>query len=543
MKTLTDYQSDTVQAIKDALAKHKSTIAVLATGLGKSVVCSKVASEFPGTVLILAHRIELVDQMAAHIATELGYDPEIEQGDRVANEYSLMERGKVVVASVQTMITPRRMKRYSKHPFALCIVDECHRATSASYVKLIDAYRQVNPDCKLLGVTATPNRTDGTAMGLVFDSVAIERGIVWGIANGWLVDIRQKFAIVENLDLSKVKSAYNEFGERDFDRKQLEELLTQEGPLHAMSRPVLDCTQNGEQALIFASSVNHAHLWERVLNHYRPDCAKTIDGNTPKDEREYAVNLYKEKRLQFLLNFNIFTEGFDAPATEFVVMGRPTKSQLVYTQALGRCTRPLPGLVYGLATAEERKDAIAGSAKPFATVLDFVGATRLAGVVTATDVLGGNYDVDMRAAANEITGANEGSEGHVLDALEKAKACLMLEAEEDKRKEARDAIARTKVNYILEDVKGFGSPTRPALELGRGDVSDKTVESLLKMGVKYEVAIGYSQKQAGAVLKSMRDKQPSMKQIKWLKWKGFNPAEYNFWSAQAKITELNSNGN
>ncbi len=538
MKELTDYQIDTVGAVRSDLETHASTIAVLATGLGKSVCVSKIAGEWPGAVLILAHRIELVDQMAAHIGDELGYAPGIEQGERIVSPYTLLEKGKVVVASVQTMITPRRLKRYARHPFGLVIVDECHRATSASYAKLIDAYRVANPQCKVLGVTATPNRSDGTSMGLVFDSVAIERGIVWGIANGWLVDIRQKFAIVENLDLSKVKTAYNEFGERDFDRKQLEELLSQEGPLHAMSRPVLDSTPNGEQALIFASSVKHAHLWERVLNHYRPGCAVAIDGETPKDYRLEKVNAYKEKRLQFLLNFNIFTEGFDAPATEYVVMGRPTKSALVYAQALGRCTRPLPGLVYGLGTPEARKDAIAASAKPWATVLDFVGATRLAGAVTASDVLGGNYDIDIRATANEITGAKPDSSGHVLDSLEKARECLLLESEEQKRSAARDVIAATKVSYVLEDVRGFNTPSRPAAASTHGGASDKTIESLLKMGVKHETAIGYSQKQAGAVLHSMRSKQPSVKQSALLRRNGYDPTQFNFWTAGAKISEI-----
>ncbi len=276
-----------------------------------------------------------------------------------------------------------------------------------------------------------------------------------------------------------------------------------------------------------------------MLNHYRPGCAKALDGETDKVKRLEAVTDYKEKRLQFLLNFNLFTEGFDAPSTRFVVMGRPTKSVLVYTQALGRCTRPLPGLVYGLATKEERHDAIRFSIKPYATVLDFVGASSLSSqAVTATDVLGGNYDPEIKKTANEITGAKPSAEGHVLDSLEKARAFLMLEAEESKLKSARDAIAATEVKYVLEDVKGFSAPGRTAPETSRGDVSDKVVESLLKMGVRYETAIGYSRGQAWSVLKSMRDKHPSVKQSAVLKRNGYNPAEFNFWTAKEKLDEV-----
>src|SRR5262249_46173640 len=169
-------------------------------------------------------------------------------------------------------------RKVGDHPFGLMIIDEAHRATSASYVKLVDRYRELDPECRLLGVTATPNRTDSTALGLVFDSVAFEMGIVDGIDAGWLVDIQQKFAVVEELDLSKVTCRRNELGEMDFKPAELEALLLQEGPLHAMSRPVLDCTRDGQQAIIFAASVPHARLWAAVLNHYRPGCAAAIDG-------------------------------------------------------------------------------------------------------------------------------------------------------------------------------------------------------------------------------------------------------------------------
>src|SRR5262249_34794393 len=209
-------------------------------------------------------------------------------------------------------------RKVGDHPFGLMIIDEAHRATTASYVKLVDRYRELDPECRVLGVTATPNRTDGTALGLVFESVAFEMNIVDGIDTGWLVDIHQKFAVVEDLDLSKIPVTRNEFGEMDFKQADLEALLSQEGSLHAMSRPVLDCTVNGEQAIICAASVAHAHLTAAALNRYRPGCAAAIDGSMPNEPgrpRWEIVRRYKEGSLQFLVNFGIATEGFDAPNT------------------------------------------------------------------------------------------------------------------------------------------------------------------------------------------------------------------------------------
>lgn len=550
MKVLRDYQGHAIggnaqyPGVLNALYGHKSTLVVMATGLGKTVVIAKVAHDWTdGNVLCLAHRIELVDQMADTLAGELGYRPSVEQGPRGLDLETLFAAGHVVVGSIQSMITERRRKKFRKHPFGLIIIDEAHRATSPSYVRLVDGYRELYPQCRVMGVTATPNRTDGTALGLVFDSVAFEMGIVQGIDEGWLVDIRQKFAVVEDLDLSKVPVTKNEFGEVDFKQAELESLLKQEGPLHAMSRPVLDCTQGGEQAIVFAASVSHAHLWAAVLNHYRPGCAAAIDGSMAKGEgqpRTELVKRFKEGALQFLLNFNIATEGFDAPRTAFVVMGRPTKSLLVYTQMLGRCTRPLPGVVDGVPTAEGRKDAIAASAKPHATVLDFVGNSKHQ-VVTATDVLGGNFDVDVRDGADEIIGAK--GTANVRDAITKARAAMLLEAEEQRRRPMREAVAGVDLKYALADVSPFsGSHRGSAPRTSRGGATDAQVAALVNLGVPREEALAFGRKQAGAVITAKRQKRCTEPQARTLRKYGYDPKDFNSDTASAQIQAIADNG-
>lgn len=550
MKTLRDYQcwaidgNDKFPGVKRALEKHDSAIVVMATGLGKTVVIAKVANEWTnGNVLCLAHRIELVDQMADTLAGELGYRPAVEQGIHGMDAESLFAAGHVVVGSIQSMITDRRLKKFREHPFGLIVIDECHRATSPSYVKLVDRYREIDPACRVLGVTATPNRTDGTALGLVFREVAFDMGIVDGIDQGWLVDIHQKFAVVEDLDLSKIDCKRNEFGEMDFQPKQLEELLSQEGPLHAMSRPLLDFTEDGQQAIIFAASVSHAHVWSAVLNHYRPGCAAAIDGTMQKGEgqpRTELVRQFKRGELQFLLNFNIATEGFDAPRTSLVVMGRPTRSILVKTQMLGRCTRVLPGVVDGLATPEERKDAIAASAKPFATVMDFVGTSKMR-VVTASDVLGGNYDVDIRSAADEIIGAR--GNANVRDAIGKARASMLLEAEEERRRPVRNAIQGVEIGYHLQEVELFGgSNAAPAATTSRGGATDGQVAALANLGVKHEKALSYGRKQAGVVINELRKVRCTIPQGRTLRKFGYDPEEHNYETASALIGQIAANG-
>lgn len=551
MKTLRDYQNWAIDGNESfpgairSMEKFRSTVIVMATGLGKTTVFSKIATEWArGNVLCLAHRIELVDQMADSLEAELGYRPIIEQGERGASEDILFSAGNIVVGSIQSMITERRIKKFRENPFGLIIIDECHRATSPSYVKLIDRYVELDPEMRLLGVTATPNRTDGTALGLVFDSVAYDMGIVEGIDAGWLVDIHQKYAVVENLDLSKVSCSKNEFGESDYKQAELEAILTQEGPLHEMSRPVLDITQNGEQAIIFTASVAHAHLWAAVLNHYRPGCAAAVDGTMDKGEgglRTETVKKFKAGTLQFMLNFNIATEGFDAPKTSMVVMGRPTKSILVKTQMLGRCTRPLAGTVDGLPTAEERKDAIAASAKPWATALDFVGNLK-GDMVTATDILGGNYDLDVRATADEIIGAARGS-ANVRDALTKAKASMLLEAEEQRRKPIRNVIQGTSLKYVIGDIAKHGGQNKSSRDIKtRGTVTDSQIAALANLGMERDAAAKFSRPQANAVLNKLRKERCTNGQAKTLLRFGYKPESYNADTASRLIDQIAKNG-
>jgi len=551
MKILRDYQMAAIRGneqfpgIVPSLEQHRSTLLVLPTGAGKTVVLAAVAANWTnGNVLCLAHRIELVDQMAETLKGELGYKPACEQGQRGVDPESMFSSGGVIVGSVQSMITDNRMRKFSRHPFGLIIVDEAHRATSPSYLKLVDRYRALDPQMRVLGVTATPRRTDGTALGMVFDSVAYEMTIVDGIDAGWLVDIHQKFAVVQQLKLDDVPMTRNEFGEMDFQIGALDKLLTQEGPLHEMSRPVLDSTERGEQAIIFASSVNHAHVWTAVLNHYRPGSAAAVDGtmlNTPDGPRQKIVKDYKAGNLQFLLNYGVFGEGFDAPNTSYVVMGRPTKSLLVYQQMLGRCTRPLPGVVDGKPTPEERKDSIAASAKPFATVLDFVGNSKLK-IVSATDVLGGNYAVNVRDKADEIIGAK--GNANVRDALNKAKANMLLEEEEERRLPVREAVAAVDLRYNLSDVDPFGSngKSTPRKHKGRGGSTDAQVAALVNLGVSEEIALGYARKQAGAIMTSLRQKRCTVKQAATLRKFGYDPEKFNSITATEQISAIAANG-
>ncbi len=552
-KTLRDYQVEALFAInRDFSAGVRSCLLVLAVGLGKTVCFARLASEWrDGNVLILAHRIELLDQAADKLQSELGYRPPIEQGQRGLDCDDVQTGGNVVVGSVQTMKNMKRMEKYRKHPFGLVIIDEAHRSTAASYKRIMDTCMEFNPACKFLGVTATPNRTDKTALGIVYDKVSYTMNIFQGIDKGWLVPVSLKSIYLpeDACDFSNITMKRNEFGEMDWDQAQLETVLTEEGPLHAMQEPILElCTG---QTLVFSAGVTHAHLLAKIMNRYKPGCAAAVDGKTDDRQRNEITNWYRESKLQFLLNNDIYREGFDVPETEFVVMGRPTKSILVITQKLGRGTRPLAGVVDGWNTPEERKAAIAASAKKECVVIDFVGNTRHR-PASCVDALGGDYDAEVRELAAEM--ARDGEKADVKDLLAKAQRAKILgdlrafdeamAAAEKKKEDARRNIVAKKVRYEVRHLGSWDEAPDVGndVQTTRGGSSEKQIALLVGLGVKYEAAAGYGKRQAGAVIDSLSKTRCTVKQANILREFGHEPAGVSMQEASRIIDGITARG-
>src|SRR5215813_12088037 len=164
---LRSYQSSAVESVFDHWKEKQSTLIVAATGTGKTeTFCEVIRRVQPGRAMVLAHRLELVKQ-AVHRLRKFQIDSSIEMADLHAEEQQ-WSRTPVVVSSVQTQYAGRngntRMKRFDPNDFSLLIVDEAHHYTAKSYRKVLDYYKQ-NPNLKVLGVTATPDRADEQALG------------------------------------------------------------------------------------------------------------------------------------------------------------------------------------------------------------------------------------------------------------------------------------------------------------------------------------------------------------------------------------------
>jgi superfamily II DNA or RNA helicase len=476
---LRDYQLQAHDAVYESLVKSgdKSSLVVMPTGTGKTVLFGHVAGNWPsGRVLIMAHRDELIRQAADKVGKIIGETCDIEMGDDFADQCNLYSRSHVVVTSVQTMSRERRMSRFNPDDFGLLVIDEAHHATASTYRKVIDYFRQ-NESLRVLGVTATPDRTDEEALGKVFDSVAYEYEITKAIDDGWLVPIEQRFVYVEGLDFSDVRTTAG-----DLNAGDLAKVMEDEKALHKVVNPVIELA--GDQpCLVFAASVAHAERMAEIANRHKPGQAEFVHGGTDKELRRDMLRRFNRREFQFLFNCMIATEGFDEPQIGVVAVARPTKSRALYSQMIGRGTRPLTGCVDGLPGAEARKQSIATSGKPSVLVLDFVGNSGRHKLVSTADILGGNMDdaVVERARSSASKKSANGQSADMTAELIAAREAI----EEENRKRRAAILAKASYGtkcidpFVLYDV----TPTRePGWFKGKRP-TDKMAAVLEKRGI------------------------------------------------------------
>lgn len=519
MTSLRPYQREANAALWAARDRVQSSLVVMATGAGKTILfchhATEVAKSTGKRVLIVAHREELVDQAASSIQRLTGVKPAIERANYRADEGALFKPD-FVVASVQTLSTPGRMQKFSHDDFSQIIFDEAHHATSASW-QSVRSYFLANKDCRLLGVTATPRRTDGTALGESFDAVAYRLEIEDAIDQGWLVPLRQHPIKVEGLSFEKIMSRKSTLtGEADFAPEQLDRILREEKHLHSACASLNDVA--GDQpTLVFCVSVEHAREIAEVLNRYKQGSAAWLCGDRklcPPEVRHQLLERFRQGDLQYLCNCMVLTEGTDLPNAVACAMLRPTKSLLLYTQMLGRVTRTLTGTIDHLAesTASARKAAIATSAKPYGVVYDLVGISGHHKIIAAADVLGGHYAKPVRERAARLA---QEKGGEVKSLLDEAAALLEYERALEERARKRAQIKADEVKYRVENVSPFATNgqttlwpdgSRSTVPTTTGEpATAKQVGELLRLGFSGPFARSRTKKQASALIAKKRE--------------------------------------
>lgn len=324
MIQLRDYQDNCVNGVRIAYRKgRRAPLLVSPTGSGKTVMfayISQSASTRLSKVLILVHRQELVDQTCKTLRAFAVNHGVIAAG-RTPDRTHLVQ-----VASVQTLV--RRLECFRPD---LIIIDEAHHGTAGSWRKVIDA----NPQAKILGVTATPERLDGRGLGEVFDDLIMGPEVSWLIDQGHL-SRPLYFAPPQAADLSHLRVARGDFDQRDIAKAMDTKAITGDAVDHYAKL----C--RGVPAVAFCASVAHA---EHVAAEFNASGfrASTIDGNMDKEERREVVRMLGDGRLNVLTSCEIINEGFDLPIVSAAILLRPTMSLGLHLQQIGRVLRPAPG--------------------------------------------------------------------------------------------------------------------------------------------------------------------------------------------------------
>ena len=331
------YQDEARQAVREREAAGiRSLLTVLPTGTGKTVVFANEVKDraAAGRVLVLAHREELIQQPADMLRRVA---PSLEVGVCKAGRNEIASQ--VVIASVQTLSQPKRLEAYAGlgHP-VLVVTDECHRAVASTYRRIYNALRAGEPGGPLhLGYTATPQRLDGVGLSEVFQEVVFSRDIKGMVGEGWLTEPRGRIIPVD-VDLEHVRR--NDAG--DYSDAGLDEAMD-EKVMRAIAEKWWEHAQT-RTTVAFTASVASAKMLANFANGIAGGIvAAEVDGQTPPEQRREILEMFKVGRLKLIANYGVLTEGFDAPNVTCILVARPTKSEPLYTQMVGRGLRLWPG--------------------------------------------------------------------------------------------------------------------------------------------------------------------------------------------------------
>lgn len=479
---LRPYQVEAEKAIFKEWEEKQSTLLVLPTGCGKTVVFADIARERTanGRVLILAHREELLSQASTKIKNMCGLDCAVEKADQTC----IGRPELITVGSVQTLMTEKRLSRFAPDFFQTVIVDEAHHAMAKSYQNVLTHFNSA----KVLGVTATPDRGDMKDLSNIFESLAYEYSLRDAVKQGYLSPIRVQ-TMPLNIDLSSVKVSCGDFQVNDIGHA-LEPYL--EDIADEMAKVCMD-----RHTVVFLPLVSISQSFRDILNRKG---FKAAEVNGESKDRDVILKEFEEGKFNVLCNSMLLTEGWDCPITDCVVVLRPTKVRSLYCQMVGRGTRLYPG-------------------KDHLLILDFLWMTGKHNLVHPADIICKTKEIAEMTTKDLEKGAEQDLFAAEHNALEERKNALQkaLEEAEKERKQKKlidplEYELTVQMDDLIDYVPTFGWEAEPA--------TDKQKAAIEKFGIYAE---DMCKGQASKLLSNLieRKDMASPKQIGLLNKYGF----------------------
>jgi superfamily II DNA or RNA helicase len=468
--TLRPYQVRQRTDIHEAFIIHHRVMAEGCTGSGKTTLFSAMCQDFVAMgkrVLVIVNRERLVRQAAARIQQQTGIDVDIEMAGEHASPHAM-----VVVASVPTLMRLNRLTGFSPEHFGLLICDEAHHSGAEGWLRVIRYFhfgaesleewwtqpKEYTPHCKVLGVTATPDDDWGD----LFQHAIKPYTLIDAVEDGFLVPI-----VAENIplkiDLNGIRVTRTTHGS-DLRAEDIESWLIP--VIEAIADQVKERAGN-RKTIIFWPSVKCARLGDEALT--RRGMNSFFVSGECIDLHEKTAEFVAGGNGTVLNNAILYCEGADFPDISCVVPARATKQRGFFRQMVGRGTRVLPGVVDGLDTPEERRAAIAASAKPDLLLLDLLWNLNNIDLCDAYDIMASCPEVkDRMKERGELTPENaKESERDFLKALEVA-------AKKNAKKAARTI-----------------NPLAFAVSLGESSIADYKPETSAEAGPLTAIQIEY----------------------------------------------------
>ena len=364
---LRHYQEEAIACVYDAIQSGYTRLLIsLPTGSGKTVIFSELCRQAKGHVLVIAHRAELIEQACEKIRTisNQQFIVGIEKGEQRADPKS-----KVVVASIRSLQSDRLKRLLKEHQFDLVIYDECHHAAAEDNKRVLRTLGAFDSNwmSTLIGFTATTTRGDGIGLEEVFELIVYQRSILEMIKDKYLVPFIG-YRINTDIDLINILN-----DRLEFNTDLLSEAVNIESRNALVARSIQELARD-RRTIVFCVTVVHAVNMARALNTLGVPSA-VIYGDMPKDKRSEVLRLFKTGHFTTLTNVGVLTEGFDDPEVSCIAMAKPTKSEGLYAQCIGRGARPAAG-------------------KQNCLILDFVDLSDLS-LMTLPSLLGLPRELDL----------------------------------------------------------------------------------------------------------------------------------------------------
>lgn len=322
---LRDYQLEAIDVIKSHFKSCNTQYIELPTGSGKTVTFLSYSKEHK-RILIVVPTKELLNQ----VYESAQYFYHKNKISRKGSGYD--EIPSQVHICIINSIRGKYLDILIKSDYDLLIIDEAHHVQAESYKRLIKSF-----NCKILGVTATPDRLDGKFIHELLGQCTYKKDVIELIECGYLCDI-EGYSVKSKIDISDVDSHNFDFSLRDLYKKlcndSRNDLIVQ----------ICKETLGDRKTLIFCINIDHSKIICKILNENGLKAAH-IDGAMSNDLRKSILNDFRTGKIKYLTNCQLLTEGFDEPSIDGIVLAKPTKSRALFNQMIGRGLRTCKGKI------------------------------------------------------------------------------------------------------------------------------------------------------------------------------------------------------